>query len=198
MNWVFVAPEKKGDNMKKLTDIVTKIEEFLLSAFVIGMAIDLVAGVIARCVFNNSLTFTEEIGISFNIGVTFLGIGYCARKATQISMSVLYDLVPIKTKKVMQYIISLFTCIVMLALCYLSFRYVDSVRLLGRTTPALRIPQWIIYMSLPIGFLLGAIESAKSFVINIKAPDEIWISSEFRLGENAENYDDEKTKEDKQ
>lgn len=176
--------------MKKITDIIEKIEEFLLSAFVICMVIVLVAGVIARFVFNNSLSFTEEIGIACTIGVTFLGIGYCARKATQISMSIVYDLVPERAKKGMQFVISLVTCIVMLILCYLSFRYVNSVRLLGRTTPALRIPQWIIFMSLPIGFFLGAVESAKTFFMNIKNPKEIWISSEFRLGENVENYDD--------
>ena len=184
--------------MKKVWDIISKIEEFLLAFFIIGMVVDLVAGVIARFVFNSSLTFTEEVGIAFNIGVTFLGIGYCARKATQISMSIIFDLVPDKGRKIMQYVISLGTVIVMMVLVYLSIKYDLSVKALGRVTPALRIPQWIIYASLPIGFFFGGVEALKTFIQNVKNPNEIWISSEYRYKENAENYDDVSDNEEKE
>ena len=69
--------------MDKLEKIVSKIEETFLSFSVLGMAAILIAGVIARVVFNSSLTFTEEIGQALNIAVTFLGIGYCARKSKE-------------------------------------------------------------------------------------------------------------------
>lgn len=176
--------------MKKVFDTLVKIEEFLLSFFIIAMTVDLVIGVIARNVFNSSLSFTEEIGTALTIGTTFLGIGYCAQKGTQISMSILFDLVPDKARKIMQYVISIGTFIVMVVLCYLSFQYDMSVRELGRVTAALRIPQWIIYLTLPIGFFFGAIESLKTFLANISNKNEIWISSELRYKENAENYDD--------
>lgn len=176
--------------MKKLTAIITKIEEFLLSLSVMAMAVILVVGVIMRCVFNSSLTFTEEVGIALMIAVTFLGVGYCARRAQHISMSIVYDMLNAKAKKIMMCIISLGTCIAMIILCYLCIDYIDSVRNLGRVSPALRIPMWIIYLSLPIGFFLGALEYAKTFVQNIRNKDEVWISSELRLGENVENYDD--------
>ena len=176
--------------MKKLTAIITKIEEFLLSLSVMAMAVILVVGVIMRCVFNSSLTFTEEVGIALMIAVTFLGVGYCARRAQHISMSIVYDMLNVKAKKIMMCIISLGSCIAMVILCYLCIDYIDSVRNLGRVSPALRIPRWIIYLSMPIGFFLGALEYAKSFVQNIRNKGEVWISSELRLGENVENYDD--------
>lgn len=176
--------------MKKVFDTLSKIEEFLLSFFIISMAVDLVAGVVARNVFNASLPFTEEIGIALTIATTFLGIGYCAKKATQISMSIFFDLVPAKAKKIMQYIISLGSFIVMMVLCYLSFKYDMSVKNLGRVTAALRIPQWVIYFSLPLGFFFGAIEALKTFIMNIKHKEELWISSEYKYGENEEDFGD--------
>ena len=182
--------ELGGKGLKKFIEIVTKIEETLMSTAVILMAIILVAGVIARTVFNSSLTFTEELGIALMIAVTFLGIGYCARRAQHISMSIFYDLTNVKVKKVLMCIISLFTCLAMLYVCYLCIRYVGSVRALQRVTPALRIPMWIIYLALPIGFFFGALEYGRCFVQNILHRDEVWISSLFRLGENEENYDD--------
>lgn len=176
--------------MKQIIKIITKIEEALMGTAVILMAVILVAGVIARTVFNSSLTFTEELGIALMIGVTFLGIGYCARRAQHISMSIVYDLTNEKVKKILMCIISLFTCLAMLYVCYLCIRYVGSVRALQRVTPALRIPMWIIYLTLPIGFFFGALEYGRCFIQNITHWDEVWISSELRLGENVENYDD--------
>lgn len=176
--------------MDKLEKIVSKIEETLLSFSVLGMAAILIAGVIARAVFNSSLTFTEEIGQALNIAVTFLGIGYCARKARHISMSVVFDLVPEKAKKIMMCIISLLTGLIMLYLTYISIKYTISVLNLGRVTPALRIPMWIIYLTIPIGFLLGTVEYLKAFVVNIRHKGEIFVSSQVRLGENIEGVDD--------
>ena len=117
-------------------------------------------------------------------------MGYCARKAKHISMSIIFDLLGKKPKKVMMLVISLGTAAVMAFLCYLSVRYVGSVYKLARVTPALRIPMWIIYTTLPIGFFLAAVEYLKTFFKNLTDRDEVWISAELKVGENIENYDD--------
>lgn len=173
--------------MKKIDAMVSRIEEFFLSFSIIFMAAILICGVIARAVFNSSLTFTEEIGQMLNIIVTFFGIGYCARQARHISMSVVYDLVNKKGKKGMMCIISLVTGIIMFYLTYLSIYYLMSVQNLGRVTAALRIPMWVTYIPIPLGFLLGGIEYIRTFFVNIKNKDEIYISSIFKQGENMDD-----------
>ena len=65
--------------MKKVDEMISKIEELFLSFSIILMAAILIGGVFARVVLNSSLTFTEEVGQILNIIVTFFGIGYCAR-----------------------------------------------------------------------------------------------------------------------
>lgn len=176
--------------MKKVDEMISKIEELFLSYSIIFMAIILIGGVFARAVLNSSLTFTEEVGQILNIIVTFFGIGYCARQARHISMSVVYDIVNKKGKKVMMCIISLLTAIIMFYLTYLSIYYVTSVLELGRVTAALRIPMWITYVPIPLGFLLGGIEYSKTFVKNIRNKDEIFISSIYRHGENMEEIEE--------
>ncbi|WP_313524390.1 TRAP transporter small permease [Anaerotignum sp.] len=175
--------------MKKVDEMISKIEELFLSYSIILMAAILICGVFARAVLNSSLTFTEEVGQMLNIIVTFFGIGYCARQARHISMSVVYDLVNKKGKKVMMCIISLVTSLIMFYLTYLSVHYVASVLELGRVTAALRIPMWITYIPIPLGFLLGGIEYLRTFVANIKNKDEIFISSIYRHGENMEEVE---------
>lgn len=173
--------------MKKFDEIVSKIEEGLLSFSVLAMATILIVGVIARAVFNSSLTFTEEIGQALNVIVTFLGIGYCAKKARHISMSIVFDFATTKIKKLMMCIITLITGIIMIYLTYLSIYYVLSVYELGRVTASLRIPMWLLYMPIPLGFGLGALEYLRAFVKNIQEKEEIYISSALKIGENMDD-----------
>ena len=170
--------------MNNQKTIVDKIFFFFLSFSVLGMAFILIAGVFARTVLNSSLSFTEEVGIWLNIAVTFLGIGYCAKQARHISMSVIYDFASLKVKKIMTCVISLLTAIVMFYLLYLSIYYVHSVYKLEYISAALQLPMWIFYLSVPIGFLMAGVEYTRTFIKNIREKDEIYISSVLKLGEN--------------
>ncbi len=176
--------------MKQQKTIIDKIFEILLSFSVLGMAFILIIGVIARTVFNSSLTFTEEIGQVLNIAVTFLGVGYCAKQARHISMSVLYDFANLKLKKGLTCLISLATSLVMFYLTYLAIYYVHSVYVLERVSAALRVPMWIFYLSVPIGFFMAGVEYMKTFIKNIKEKEEIYISSIFKLGENMDDAEE--------
>ena len=175
--------------LKKFDNAFMKFTEYVLSFSVIAMAAILIAGVIARSVFNSSLTFTEEVGQILNITVTFFAVGYCAKMARHISMSVVYDLLGIKAKKVLQFVITLGTAVIMFYLTYLAVCYVMSVKELGRVTPALRIPMWITYIPVPFGFFLGGLEYLRTFFMNIKNKD-IYVSSVYKLGESSEDLGD--------
>ena len=165
---------------KKVTDALSRVEEAILSYSVIIMALILIGNVISRSVFNMSWTFAEEIGQALTIIMTFAGIGYGARKARHISMSAIFDLVPVKIKKIFMYVISSVTSASMFYLAYLGLRYVQKVQMLGRVTPALRIPMYLIYMIVPIGFALGGVQYALNFIKNVKEKD-VFLSTERGL-----------------
>ncbi len=55
---------KRGSAMKTINKIITTIEEYVLAYSVIFMAILLIANIIMRKVFNQSMTFSEEVGPS--------------------------------------------------------------------------------------------------------------------------------------
>ncbi|MFZ5968362.1 MAG: TRAP transporter small permease [Bacillota bacterium] len=164
--------------IKFLNKTVTKVEEIILSYSIILMAVVLIGSVISRSLFNSSWTFAEEVGQSLVIIVTFMGIGYGAKKARHISMSAIFDLLSDKYKKIFMYVISSVTSASMFYLAYLGLQYTLKVQALGRVTPALRIPMYLIIAVVPIGFFLGAIEYARAFVVNIKEKD-VYISSEI-------------------
>lgn len=181
--------------MKQQKTFADKILEILLSFAVLGMAAILIAGVIARTIFNSSLSFTEEVGQMLNIAVTFLGIGYCAKQARHISMSVIYDFTNVKVKKILTCLISLGTSLVMFYLTYLAVYYVHLVYELERVSAALRVPMWLFYLSVPLGFLMAGVEYLKTFVKNVREKDEIYISSILKLGENMDEDISDETEE---
>lgn len=172
---------------KSLFKAITRCEEFILSYSVILMAIVLVGSVISRKVFNHSLSFSEEAGQTLTLIVTFLGIGYAAKKAKHITMSAIYDLVSDKYKKILTTIITGGTSIAMFYICYYGMLYTIKVHELGRVSPSMRIPMYLIVAVVPIGFFLGAIEYGRTFIKNLKEK-EIWISTE----ETIRDYNNEK------
>ncbi|MDF2803734.1 MAG: tripartite ATP-independent periplasmic transporter subunit DctQ [Anaerocolumna sp.] len=166
---------------KFFTKTLSRFEEFVLSYSVILMAILLIVGVFMRNVMNSSLTFSEEIASALLILVSFFGLGYCARKGRHITMSIVFDMVSNKHKKLFMIVISLVSAIATAYITYLAMRYVLNVKALGRVTPALQIPIYLIYSVVPFGFLLATIEYVRSFIFNIKDKDNFYITSDIKV-----------------
>jgi TRAP-type C4-dicarboxylate transport system permease small subunit len=144
------------------------------------MALILIGNVISRSIFNRSWTFAEESGQFLVIAITFIGISYAARQARHISMSAIFDLIPTQLKKVFIIIISAVTAIAMFYLAYLSFKYMLSVYELGRVTPALGVPMYLVILFIPLGFIFGGIQYARNLVINLKEK-EVYLSYDKKL-----------------
>lgn len=167
--------------MKTFDKIITKIEEFVLSYSIIIMSILLIISVIMRTFFNRSLTFSEEIGQSLLIIVSFFGISYTSKKGRHITMSIFFDMVNNKKKKILMYIISFFSTIMMSYLTFLAFKYVMSTYNLGRVTPALRIPIYLIYAFVPLGMAFGSFEHFRTFILNLRNKEYLYLTSEIKV-----------------
>lgn len=77
--------------IKKIDNIIGKIEEYILIIGIIGMSLLLFGNVFSRVVLNNSWSFAEEIGQMLVVLVTFMGLGYAVRKGRYINMTSIYD-----------------------------------------------------------------------------------------------------------
>lgn len=172
--------------MKVFDKIISKIEEFVLAYSVIIMAILLIVSVIMRTIFNRSITFSEEVGQSLLIIVSFFGISYTAKKGRHITMSIVFDMVSNNKKKIMMYVITSVSTVIMIYLSYLAGKYALSTYMLGRVTPALRIPIYMIYAFVPVGMAFGAFEYFRTFVLNLTHKDYLYLTTEIRIPMDAE------------
>ncbi|MCT2538244.1 TRAP transporter small permease [Aquibacillus koreensis] len=170
--------------------VIMKLEEFILSFAVIVISVMTVSNVIAREVFNSSFfSFNLEVSKFAIVIATFMGIGYAARKGRHISMSAFYDFASFKVRKIMMICINLITAIILLVLAYFSLDYVISEYQTGAVTPSLQIPQYLMVIFIPIGFLMGGIQFLRNMWINIRDKDNVYI------GIDAVDYNDKKNEE---
>jgi C4-dicarboxylate transporter, DctQ subunit len=156
---------------------IARFEAFVLAFGVLLMAANSVANVIGRFVFAQSIYFSEELNQFLIVLVTFVGIGYAARKGRHIRMSALYDLMSERGRKVMMIIIAAGTALVMLALAWFALEYILRLAKLGKVTPSLQVPLYLTYLWVPIGFLITGIQYLLTVVQNLRSQD-VWISYE--------------------
>ena len=156
---------------------IARFEAFVLAAGVILMAANSIANVIGRFVFAQSIYFSEELNQFLIVLVTFVGIGYAARKGRHIRMSAIYDQLNDRGRKVLMIIIAGATALVMFALAWFSYEYVARLAQLGKVTPSLQVPLYLTYLWVPIGFVITGIQYLLTVVQNLRS-DDVWISYE--------------------
>ena len=156
---------------------IAKFEWIVLSYGVLIMAANSIANVIGRFVFGQSIYFSMELNAFLMVLITFIGLGYAARQGRHIRMSAVYDQLPDVGRKVLIIIISLVTAAIMFVLAYYSVSYVHRLFELGKVTPSLRVPLWITYLWVPVGFVITGIQYLLTVYQNLRSK-EVYISYE--------------------
>lgn len=133
-------------------------EAFLIAGSVIVMALVMVGHVLGRTFFRMGIPGVTEITELLIILMTFVGVSYAVRRARHISMSAIYDQLTGVARKGMLIIICVFTGALLFFLAWESLGYTQTIYGRGRSTSALNIPLWMIYIVLPIGLGLGGIQ----------------------------------------
>lgn len=150
-------------------------EAGVLSLGVMGMALVSIANVIGRNLLGESLASADEINQALIVLVTFVGIGFGVRRARHIRMSALYDQATGRVRKGMIVIISGATAVLLLALAWFAAQYAFQVWQNGEVTPALRMPLYLVYVWVPVGFTLGAVQYLLAVWRNLTDTD-VWLS----------------------
>jgi TRAP-type C4-dicarboxylate transport system permease small subunit len=165
--------------------VIARIEEFMMAIGVILMAINTIANVISRFVFNHSIIFAEELNSVFILLVTFAGVGYAARHGRHIRMSAIYDSLSDGKRKFMMILITAVTAVCMLFLAWFSVYYIIGLQAQGRVMPALGVPIYLVYLWVPIGFFVTGVQYALTMVKNIREK-EIYLSTNLHEHEAQE------------
>lgn len=157
--------------LKKIDHIWEEIEKGILSITTILMSFMLVGNAISRYFFNKSWAFTEEVGKMGIIVLTFMGLGYAARKKMHIEMSGFFDMMPFKMQRIVGMSVHFISSVVLFYCMYLALQYVQHLHTLGQVSTILRVPLYITMSVVPLGFFLAGIRYLVDFIIGFKKKD---------------------------
>jgi C4-dicarboxylate transporter DctQ subunit len=177
--------EKKGWKFRLekvragISSVLDKVEVAMLIGGTVILTVVLTVNIIARTFFS-AIYYIDELTQFTVIWTVFGGISYAVRKVRHIRMGAFFDLLPLKVRKVINFLILGGSAIVMLTLGYLSIIYLIKVGRLGQTTPALHVPYWIFIGIAPAGFLAAGLQYVLAFLKNIVEKD-VWMSAEQQI-----------------
>jgi len=171
----------------KIDTGISHAESIILAMGVLLMAVNTIANVIGRFVFGESLHFAEEVNRILIIMITFAGIGYAARHGRHIRMSALYDAFPVEVRRYLMIFIAFFTCAVMFFLAWFAVGYIQSMYKTGRVLPTLGLPIYMIYLWVPIGFVVTGAQYFLTGIKNLVSKD-VYLSTHVLDG-----YEDSET-----
>ncbi len=140
--------------MKRPLEILNKIEEIILVLSLTIMLLITFGNVLSRKILLLSWAFAEEVTVILFIFSSLIGAAVAAKRGSLIGLTVLYDLVPSKSRRVffiVNLIASLFFSYIVV---FYGVKMVQSEMLSKMTTPVLGVPEWIFGLSIPFGGLI--------------------------------------------
>lgn len=144
--------------MKKLIDIGNKIEEWFLVVLMAIVAVVVFIQVICRMI-GSSLPWSEELTRYLTIWVTFVGASYGFRKNAHIGMDAFKAFLPERGRAFIE-LLGAILCVAISVLCIIFSSSILATQMnYGQVSPAMRIPMWIPYAAIPVGFALCALRN---------------------------------------
>ena len=135
--------------IKKLIEKYEKVMDWLTSGILIALLLIVLAQIVSRYVFNDSLPWTEEAARYLMIWGVLLGVGLAYLNGYLISIEAFTDRFPAPVRRVVQ----IFNTLLSLFFTGILTAYGVNLCILGTQmeSPALEIPYVWIYLAIPVG-----------------------------------------------
>ena len=138
--------------MKKIISIFDKIEEWILVLLMAGVSIVVFIQIASRTA-GNSLSWSEELARYLTIWVTFIGASYGFRFGTHIGVDAFKHWLPFRAERAVDLVSNVIVAVLCLLMMKFSIDIIVKVHLkFHQVSPAMRMPIWIAYLALPVGY----------------------------------------------
>lgn len=146
---------------KKLMDGVAAFEGILQSAILVVVTLLTFANVCVRYLSDSQFAWSEELVINLFVLLIMLGCGLCVREGSLITLSLVFDLVQMRGKKLLILISTIANNAFWLILLVTGWQKVASQMVSGKTTFSLGAPEWVFTAFLPVGCVFLVLHSVE-------------------------------------
>ena len=138
----------------KIMDLLAMIEKIILIVTGLGTTVITFLAVVGRKTGWYKFTWSEEIVINVFIIMIMCGCALAARDGGLISLSLIYDAVPLKGKKIIATISGAVSVVFYGIVIKTGFDKVATQMATNKRTSILLWPEWVFMIFLPIGAIL--------------------------------------------
>jgi C4-dicarboxylate transporter DctQ subunit len=152
--------------MRKVLEVLNRIEEWTLVFVLLGLAMLSFAEVFCRYLLGFSFTWMEEVGRCVGVFVTFLGASLGVKYGGHFSMDLIYDLsTSHRFPHGLKMVVSVLSGLLFLVVAWYGWEQTMKVRHFGTLTSALQFPKYWAYMPIPIFSILIAL---RFFILGLR------------------------------
>lgn len=177
--------EKKGkeSSLEKAGRIFTNLYCAIGAVAVEVLAFMTIFTVIMRYFFSLNWKQVAEFNVTLFAFTTFWGLGYCILKNEHVMIDALYDILPVKMKRILSVIDYIIVLIVLGVFVKYGIAYVKMAGV--QLSLGMEIPMYYMYGIMPVTGVLCAICVVLKIIETIKAPDSAFArhSAKLREGE---------------
>ncbi len=137
-----------------------KLDYIIAGLSISALVLLTVFGVIRRYVFNNPITWLEEMQMILIVWGVFFGGSVAFRKRCHVAIEIIVDAMPERLRKQFHVLIYLVTAAVLIFMVIQGACYIVKMASIGRVTSVLQIPVQYIYLAFPAGCLFMLVNFA--------------------------------------
>lgn len=177
-----------GDRMRaytKIMDILAILEKFCLIVTGMGTTILTFINVVVRKFTNFQFAWTEELVVNFFVLMIMCGVALSAREGGLISLSLIYDALSAKGKKIYTAISSIICIVFYIVVIKTGFDKIATQMANGKRTPTLLWPEWVFMIFLPIGCILLVLHTVEYCMNRFSNKNEVPETEKELKGEES-------------
>ena len=142
------------DNLVKVRKVVNILIIILFGVQVVVVFIQ----VIARYIFNNPFSWSEEMARYIQVWMILLVSSICVRKNAHFAIDYLTYKLNFRYKKILDIVVNLILLFYIFIITTYGWRIVVTIFSFGQTSPAMLMPLYLIYLAIPVSGVLMFLE----------------------------------------
>ncbi|WP_160162699.1 TRAP transporter small permease [Magnetococcus marinus] len=160
--------------MRKIDRALDWLERVIITIGLAGATLMMFANVVARYVFDSGLTWALE-AVQYTVAwVVLIGAAHLAKAGGHLGIDIMVEKFSPQWQRRLV-LFALGSCLLFVGVVfYYSVIYTVEIRAFGDLSEDLRIPQWIPYLSIPLGLAL-------MFMHFVRIGVDIWCGRAIRI-----------------
>ena len=152
----------------RLNQISDKTEKAFLAAALIVCSLLLFVNVVLRYIFLAPIYWAEEFVRYLMVWMVFIGASQVTLWGGHVAVDIVPRVLSKRGNAVLAFLVNVICIFFCVVLAYLSLKQMLRVMRAGQISPALEIPMWIAYLSIPAGTILMLARFIQQFWMRVQ------------------------------